>query len=92
MLQRPDGFSLFTDHNNLVYVFNPYGQNPGIATHTAAKLTRWALKLSVYNYTIEHVAGTENVWFDMLTHWAAPLPRARVRALMLAPMAPSLLE
>jgi RNase H-like domain found in reverse transcriptase len=80
LLQRPDGFSLFTDHQNLVYIFHPYGLDPGIAAHTAAKLTRWALKLSAYNYTIEHVPGTDNVWADMLTRWAAP-----VTSLALAP-------
>jgi len=34
--------SLFTDHANLVYIFDPIGQNPGIARRTANKLMRWA--------------------------------------------------
>jgi RNase H-like domain found in reverse transcriptase len=74
LLQRPDGFSLFTDHNNLVYVFHPYDRNSTIATHTAAKLIRWALRLSTYRYTIEHVPGDDNVWADIFTRWAAPRP------------------
>jgi RNase H-like domain found in reverse transcriptase len=37
---------IYTDHANLVYIFDPYGQNPGIARHTASKLMRWAVKLS----------------------------------------------
>lgn len=59
--------SIFTDHANLVYLFDPYGRNPGIARHTASKLMRWALKLSVFRYVIEHVPGERNVWADMLT-------------------------
>jgi RNase H-like domain found in reverse transcriptase len=91
LLQRPDGFSLFTDHNNLVYVFHPYGRNPSIAAaHTAAKLIRWALRLSTYRYTNEHVHGDDNVWTDMFTRWAAPRPQLRAKALIIAPLAPSL--
>jgi RNase H-like domain found in reverse transcriptase len=25
LLLRPEGFSLFTDHTNLIYIFNPHG-------------------------------------------------------------------
>jgi RNase H-like domain found in reverse transcriptase len=70
LLQRTDGFSLFTDHNNLVYVFNPHGYPGSPSTHSAAKLIRWALKLSTYLYT---VAGSDNVWSDIFTRWAAPV-------------------
>jgi RNase H-like domain found in reverse transcriptase len=38
----------YTDHANLVYIFDPYGQNPGIARHTASKLMRWAVTLSAF--------------------------------------------
>jgi hypothetical protein len=89
LLQRPEGFSIFTDHHNLTYIFNPYGHNPGISSHTAAKLIRWALKMSSYQYTIEHVPGVENLWPDLLTRWAAPVARGRLAALMLAPLSPT---
>jgi len=86
--------SLFTDHANLIYIFDPVGQNPGIARHTANKLMRWALKLSGYRYVIEHLAGERNVWADILTRWAVK-PNTRVNTvklskLMLAPISPSL--
>jgi hypothetical protein len=89
LLHRPDGFSIFTDHHNLTYIFNPYGHNPGLSSHTAAKILRWALKLSSYRYKIEHVPGVENIWPDLLTRWAAPMARGRVSALMLAPLSPT---
>jgi RNase H-like domain found in reverse transcriptase len=53
--------SLFTDHANLIYIFYPTGQNPVIQRHTASKLLRWALRLSGYRHTIEHLAGGRNI-------------------------------
>lgn len=44
--------SLYTDHANLVYIFDPYGSNPEMSRHTANKLMRWTLKLSAYRYII----------------------------------------
>jgi hypothetical protein len=84
---RPGGFSLFTDHNNLVYVFNPYGFNVYIATHTVAELIRWALKISSYSYKIEHVTSLRSIWSDLLTRWAAPTLLARMGALTVVPTA-----
>jgi hypothetical protein len=81
---------LFTRHHNLLYVLNPNGTHESYSAHSAAKLIRWALRLSSYRYTIEHVTGIDNVWSDMLTRWAAPSPIARVSKFMLAPVAPNL--
>lgn len=87
---------LFTDHANLIYIFDPVGQNPGLARHTANKLMRWALKLSGYRYVIEHLSGKRNVWADMLTRWAAApsttTRKSRICRLMVAPITPSLSE
>ena len=86
--------SLYTDHANLVYIFDPCGQNPGIARHTACKLTRWAVKLSSFRYVIEAIPGERNHWADLLTRWAVQ-PRSavsRVAKLVMAPIAPQLSE
>jgi RNase H-like domain found in reverse transcriptase/Reverse transcriptase (RNA-dependent DNA polymerase)/Integrase core domain/Integrase zinc binding domain len=90
LLQCADGFSLFTDHHNLLYIFNPAGTHGVTSAHSAAKLIRWALRLSSYRYTIEHIAGPDNVWSDMLTRWASPTPVAKVSMLMLAPVSPNM--
>ena len=89
--------AIFTDHASLVYLFDPYGQNPGIARHTACKLMRWAVKLSTFRYVIEHLAGDRNVWADMLTRWAVQernIVRVSklqtLKSLMLAPISPHL--
>lgn len=83
---------MFTDHANLVYIFDPYGRNPGKPRHTASKFMRWALKLSSFRYIIEQVAGDRNVWADMLSRWAAkPIQKVealRANALLVAPVAP----
>jgi hypothetical protein len=82
--------SIFTDHANLIYIFDPTGQNPGIQRHTASKLMRWALRLSGYRYTIEHLAGGRNLWADLLTRWAGQVPKAtkviKLAKLMTAPI------
>jgi hypothetical protein len=90
LLNWPSGFSLFTDHNNLTYVFDPHRISPGLSSHTASKLIRWALKLSTLRYTIEHVPGDQNLWPDLLTRWAAPAQRARISALFKALLNPEL--
>lgn len=42
--------SIFTDHYNLVYLYDPQGRDPGISRHTASKLMRWAIKRSAFRY------------------------------------------
>lgn len=84
--------SLFTDHANLFYIFDPYGRNPGISRHTANNLMRWALKLSAYRYVIQHLPGERNFWADILTRWAVR-PRNNVQSskisrLLYSPMTP----
>ena len=73
LLLCPGGFSLFTDHLNLVYVFNPTAVTT-VQRYQAAKLARWATTLRAFQYTIEHVAGDLNVWADLLSRWGAPIP------------------
>lgn len=89
--------TIFTDHANLVYLFDPYGRNPGVSRHTASKLMRWAIKLSAFRYVIEHLPGEENVWADMLTRWAVQDPTSkkahhakRLKALIVSPISPGL--
>lgn len=86
--------SIYTDHTNLVYIFDPYGQNPGIARHTASKLTRWAVKLSSFRYVIEAIPGEKNHMADLMTRWAVQ-PRtgvARLARIVMAPIFPQTSE
>ncbi|OWY99161.1 hypothetical protein PHMEG_00029891, partial [Phytophthora megakarya] len=67
LLLRPDGFKLYCDHRNLIYVFAP-GQE--VKKHIRGKLLRWSTKLMEYHYEIEHIDGESNVWADMVSRWA----------------------
>lgn len=60
---------VFTDHRNLLFVFNPVAMEPSLGRHKVLKVIRWALYLSAFNYRIEHVPGDCNVWPDIMTRW-----------------------
>jgi hypothetical protein len=69
LLMRPDGFTIYCDHRNLVHMFNP---REDIKKHIRGKLLRWGLQISQYRYKIEHVAGDYNVMADMFSRWGGP--------------------
>ena len=77
-------FSLFTDHKNILYMLSPVRFNANVARHIVHKTQRWAMRLSEFNFTIEHIPGENNIWADILTRWAAPgaeeAPARRVSA------------
>ncbi|GMF18554.1 unnamed protein product [Phytophthora fragariaefolia] len=77
LLLRPGGFHLFTDHRNLVYMFNPFASDSGMQRYQADKLQRWSMTMTTYRYVIEHVRGSDNVWADMLSRWGSPSPPPR---------------
>ncbi|KAH9099082.1 hypothetical protein LEN26_016366 [Aphanomyces euteiches] len=88
LLTRPRGFRLFTDHRNLVYMFNPLGNNSTMARYQADKLQRWALVMSTFPYTIEGIPGDLNDWGDLLSRWGSTPSVARISNLVaiVAPM------
>ncbi len=97
VLLRPEGFFLFTDHKNLIYIFDPVGSNPKIAKHVANKVERWAMKLAAFRYAIVHISGEDNHWADLLSRWGASdlsiesnQSPSRISALFSAPIAPDL--
>ena len=57
-------FTLVTDHKPLVKILGP---KQGIPALAAARLQRWALILSAYEYNLEYMAGEENKEADMLS-------------------------
>jgi hypothetical protein len=72
ILTTPDGIDLFTDHQNLIFLFDPLAVVPDLSQTTLRKVLRWAVKLSTYNYTWVHIKGTDNAWADLLGRWPAP--------------------
>jgi RNase H-like domain found in reverse transcriptase/Integrase zinc binding domain len=79
----PDGFYLYTDHNNVVFIFDPLSVVPDLSQTSLRKVLRWAVRLSMYNYTC---MGTDNVWADSLGRWSAPVT---VNRLVKIPALPS---
>ncbi|KAF1328445.1 hypothetical protein FI667_g6871, partial [Globisporangium splendens] len=66
LLQRSRGFRLYCDHANLIAIFSPSTE---IKKHIRAKLQRWAMRLTGYNYSIVHIPGENNVWADIVSRW-----------------------
>jgi hypothetical protein len=64
-----DEFSILSDHLNLTYIYNPLSDDPTLARHVVHKLQRWALKMSVFSYRIEHVMSELDYWTDLMTRW-----------------------
>lgn len=48
-------FTLITDHQPLQIIFNP---NKSLSSVTTARLIRWSIFLSAYNYTIKYKKGS----------------------------------
>jgi RNase H-like domain found in reverse transcriptase/Reverse transcriptase (RNA-dependent DNA polymerase)/Integrase zinc binding domain/Chromo (CHRromatin Organisation MOdifier) domain len=93
LLLSQELFSIFTDHRNLKFIYNPLSVDATLARHVVHKLQRWALKLSVFNYVIEHIEGVKNLWPDLLTRWAKQQPkqtRKSLSAVFQAPLAQEL--
>ncbi|KAE9009233.1 hypothetical protein PR001_g16486 [Phytophthora rubi] len=74
LLLRPGGFRIYCDHANLIYIFDPSTE---LKRHVRDKLQRWAMRISGLPYTIEHIAGIDNVWADLVSRWGQqPAPEA----------------
>lgn len=86
VLATPCGFDLFTDHNNLIFIFDPLSIMPDLSQSSLKKVLRWAVRMSIYNYTCVHISGEENVWADLLGRWSAP---KTIRRLISIPALPS---
>ena len=62
-------FTIYSDHKPLQHLFSESRPVPSLAS---ARIQRWALTLSAYNYVISHRAGTANSNADGLSR--LPLP------------------
>lgn len=69
LLQCQTRSHVYTDHRNLLFIFAPLSLEPALGRHVVSKVQRWALFLSGFSYVIEHIAGKDNVFADILTWW-----------------------
>ncbi|KAG3112217.1 hypothetical protein PI124_g10788 [Phytophthora idaei] len=73
LLHRPGEFTLYTDHRNFRFIFNPSSVLTAVPKYTADKLQRWAILLMAYEYAICGISGEDNVWADLLSRWGSKL-------------------
>eukprot|EP00731_Ephydatia_muelleri_P021997 Em0014g588a len=71
-------FTIFTDHKPLKHLF---GEDKPIPPMASARLQRWALKLSAYQYKIAHKPGKDNANADILSR--LPLPEYSMEVTLL---------
>ncbi|GMF60896.1 unnamed protein product [Phytophthora fragariaefolia] len=90
LVRRPDGFSLFTDHRNLRYIFAPTTVSSAVPKYTADKLHRWSLLLMSLEYEIHDIAGDANVWADLLSRWGSAFTTVAAIRLSSLPVSPQL--
>ena len=62
-------FLIFTDHRNLVFMYNPESVSVFLNRHSVDKVHRWRLHLDGKPYVIESISGDENVWADIGSRW-----------------------
>jgi RNase H-like domain found in reverse transcriptase len=67
LLLSHEEFSILSDHLILTYIFNPLSADPTPARHVFHKLQRWAFKMSMLSYRMEHIMGELNYWKDLMT-------------------------
>ena len=63
------GVSNYTDHRNLVYIFEPEACFSSVLKTVAQRLENCKIVLAMYNYTIMHISGECNCWGDLLSRW-----------------------
>lgn len=62
-------FTIKSDHKPLQYLL---GEKKGIPSMASARVQRWALTLSAYDYRVQYVPGKEHAYADLLSR--LPLP------------------
>lgn len=64
-------FTLFTDHKPLTFIFDV---NKNIPSLSRARIQRWALIMSAYQYDLKFRKGVDNVPADLLSRLPIPEP------------------
>jgi transposase InsO family protein len=72
LVSRSHKFHVFTDHNNLTYLFDPGAEGPCASKPASDRVERWRVIVGRFAYQIHHVPGETHVVADMFSHWANP--------------------
>jgi len=72
-LATPDGFHVYGDHKNLILLFHPEKISPTLHKGAQDRIYHWLTLLGQYKITkMEHLAGDDNLWADLLSRWGNP--------------------
>lgn len=63
-------FVLETDHKPLIFIF---GDKKGLPQMAAARVQRWSVFLSGYDFEIRHIRGIDNTCADFLSRMSKPV-------------------
>lgn len=77
---------VFTDHRNLIYIFNPQTAVSKLSKAASQRLLNWATFLGKNQYSIRHIEGEENLWGDLLSRWISTPPVSTPSLTVLAPL------
>ncbi len=69
--------ALFTDHKNLLALFNDKARPLSCTKPNRARLTRWGINLLSMKYVIYHIDGEENKLADLGSRWGSRFAQAR---------------
>lgn len=73
ILVTPDGFNFYTDHQNLIFIFDLLAFVSDFPKTSIRIFFLLAVRLSEYNYTCMHINCINNVWADLLGRWSSQL-------------------
>ncbi|CAN0065761.1 unnamed protein product [Sphacelaria rigidula] len=74
------GVTIYPDHRNFAYIFDPEACVTTRAKAAAQRLEQWKTVLGQYDYSIRHISGERNCWGDLLSRWVN-VPAVSVRAI-----------
>ncbi len=69
LLMVEGNIQVHTDHTNFIFVFNPQSIDRSLGRYDVKKVRRWAMYLSMYQYSITHISGVESFMSDIMTRW-----------------------
>lgn len=67
---RPQPVHSFTDHRKFLYVLALSELRPNSPRNVLWKVHRWSIHFSRFEFFINRIDGTKNIFADMLTRWS----------------------
>lgn len=75
LLETPEGFDLFTDQNNLIFISDPLSVVPKLSQTGIWNFLRGTERLSHFAYTFFHIIGEDNLRAHFLRRWLVAMTR-----------------